>query len=209
PIRAAFRYVTQRPWNRIPVRTKTRILNPVVTCLAGGRNKLVAAKAYDMFNGELSHTGLQIHASETIADVSKCEVPLWVKSFGGHAVVKVPYSNAGQGVYTIVNPRELERFMDTPHPYERFIVQSLVGNYSWSSEERSGRFYHVGTMPDRHGNIYVADLRMAVAGGPDGFRPLAVYARRARAPLPARLDDSESSWEVLGTNLSERQADGS
>jgi hypothetical protein len=52
PVRAAFRYVTQRPWNRIPVVTKTAILNPVITCLAGGRNKLVAAKAYDLYNAD-------------------------------------------------------------------------------------------------------------------------------------------------------------
>ena len=28
-IRACFRYVTQKPWNRIPVVTKTLMLNPV------------------------------------------------------------------------------------------------------------------------------------------------------------------------------------
>ena len=40
PIRACFRYVTQRPWNRIPLCTKTLILNPIQACLAGGRNKV-------------------------------------------------------------------------------------------------------------------------------------------------------------------------
>jgi hypothetical protein len=29
PVRAAFRYVTQRPWTRFPVLSKTKILNPV------------------------------------------------------------------------------------------------------------------------------------------------------------------------------------
>lgn len=209
PIRAAFRYVTQKPWNRIPVRTRTRILNPVVTCLSGGRNKLVAMKAYELYNAELEASGLQIRTPQTIGDVAKGEVPLWVRRFGGHAVVKIPYSNAGQGVYTIVNERELDRFMDMDHPYDRFVVQSLIGNYVWSSVERAGRFYHVGTIPDRHGHIYVADLRVMVCGGATGFRPLAVYARRSRKPLPAVLEEGESSWEVLGTNLSERQPDGS
>lgn len=209
PIRAAFRYVTQKPWNRIPIRTRTRILNPVVTCLSGGRNKLVAMKAYDIFNAELETSGLQIRTPQTIGDVSKQEVPLWVRRFGGHAVVKIPYSNAGQGVFTIVNEKELESFMELDHSYDRYVVQSLIGNYVWSSVERAGRFYHVGTIPDRRGDIYVADLRVMICGGPDGFRPLAVYARRSRKPLPTRLDESESSWEVLGTNLSERQADGS
>ena len=208
PIRAAFRYVTQKPWNRIPIRTRTRVLNPVVTCLSGGRNKLVAMKAYDIYNAELEASGLQIRTPQTIGDVAKEEVPLWVQRFGGHAVVKVPYSNAGQGVFTIVNPRELDRFMAMEHPYDRYVVQSLIGNYVWSSVERAGRFYHVGTIPDRHGHIYVADLRVMVCGGSDGFRPLAVYARRSRKPLPTELDDGQSSWGVLGTNLSERMPDG-
>lgn len=209
PIRAAFRYVTQRPWNRIPIRTRTRILNPVVTCLSGGRNKLVAMKAYDIYNAELEMSGLHIRTPRTIGDVAKHEVPLWVRRFGGHAVVKVPYSNAGQGVFTIVNQGELDRFMEMEGPYDRYVVQSLIGNYVWSSVERAGRFYHVGTIPDRHGHIYVADLRVMVCGGPEGFRPLAVYARRSRKPLPAVLDEGMSSWDFLGTNLSDRLADGS
>ena len=208
-IRAAFRYVTQKPWNRIPVRTRTRVLNPVVTCLAGGRNKLVAMKAYELHNAELEATGLQIRTPQTIGDVAKQEVPLWVQRFGGQAVVKVPYSNAGQGIFTIVSPEELDAFMAAEHRYDRYIVQSLIGNYTWSSIERAGRFYHVGTMPDRHGHIYVADLRMMVCAGGEGFQPMAVYARRSRKPLPSELHDGQSSWEVLGTNLSERQPDGS
>jgi hypothetical protein len=57
--------------------------------LAGGRNKLVASKAYEFYNGELEGTGLHINTPETIHDLSKAEIPLWVNSFGGHAVVKV------------------------------------------------------------------------------------------------------------------------
>lgn len=79
------------------VGAKTLVLNPVVACLAGGRNKLVAAKAYDFFNAEYGPRGLNIRVPETREDVAKDEIPLWVKSMGGHAVVKVPYSNAGQG----------------------------------------------------------------------------------------------------------------
>ena len=63
-------------------------------------------------------------------------------------------------------------------------------------------------MPDRQGRIYVADLRVTVCSGPDGFRPVAVYARRARKPLTATLDEGASSWDMLGTNLSEKRSDG-
>ena len=38
-VRAVIRYVTQKPWNRIPPITRTLIYNPVLACLAGGRNK--------------------------------------------------------------------------------------------------------------------------------------------------------------------------
>jgi len=128
PIRAAFRYLTQRPWSRLPLHCRTRIFNPIIACLAGGRNKMVAAKAYDMFNADIAESGLKINIPETIWDVSKNEIPLWVRKMGGQAVIKVPYSNAGQGVFTIVSDRELEAFMELEFPYDQFIVQSLIGN---------------------------------------------------------------------------------
>lgn len=209
PIRAAFRYVTQQPWNRIPPLTKTLIYNPVLVCLAGGRNKLVASKAYDIYNASQISTGLRINTPETIWDVSRDEVPLWVQRMGGIAVVKVPYTNAGQGVYTITSERELAAFMELEHNYDHFIVQSLVGNVKWSSQSQLGRMFHVGTMPDRKLNLYAADLRFMVAAGPNGFFPVAVYARRARKPLTAELHAGDDSWEMLGTNLSVKNKDGS
>ena len=208
PIRAAFRYLTQRPWNRLPIQTKTAILNPIIACLAGGRNKMVAAKAYDFYNGTLMDTGLEIRTPDTTWDVSKREIPLWVQRLGGQAVIKVPYANAGQGVYTITKPEELEAFQAETHRYDRFIVQSLIGNASWSSRTQAGRLYHVGTVPNKRGHIYVADLRVMVCGGPGGFRPLVVYARRARAPLTPQLDGQYTSWEMLGTNLSIKREGG-
>ena len=34
PIRGAFRYVTQRPWSRIPLLSRTAFLNPVLACVS-------------------------------------------------------------------------------------------------------------------------------------------------------------------------------
>ncbi len=210
PIKAAFRYVTQQPWNRIPIHlTRTLIYNPVLICLAGGRNKLVASKAYDFYNASQLNTGLKIHTPETIWDVSKEEVPIWLQRMGGIAVVKVPYSNAGQGVYTITSDRELDEFMQLNHDYDHYIVQSLIGNSRWSSQSQFGRLFHVGTMPDRKMNLYAADLRFMVAVSPGGFFPVAIYARRARKPLTADLQAGDDSWDMLGTNLSVKNADGS
>ncbi|KAG0234203.1 hypothetical protein BGW42_006841 [Actinomortierella wolfii] len=209
-IRACFRYVTQKPWNRFPIHTRTIVMNQTVACLAGGRNKMMAAKAYEFFNAELVNSGLHVRVPETINNVTKSEIPLWLDSMGGHAVVKVPYSNAGQGVYTITNKEELKEFMETPHHYDKFIVQSLVGNASWSSITRQGKFYHVGTIPNKKTNTFVSDLRMMVAGNRDGFRPICIYARRARKPLIRHLSDDPSvtSWEMLGTNLSVKSPTG-
>lgn len=208
PIRAAFRYVTQRPWNRIPVQTRTLILNPIIACLAGGRNKMMAAKAYDFFNAEIEHSGLKIHTPETIWDVHKNEIPLWFRKMGGHAVIKIPYGNAGQGVYTIYNQKEFDSFMSKEYGYDLFIVQSMIGNYNWTSSTGMGKLFHVGTMPNNSSHTYVADIRMMLGSLKKGLRPLAVYARRARSPLVDKLDSSHSSWDILGTNLSIRNEDG-
>ncbi len=208
PIRGAFRYVTQRPWDRIQPLTRTVMLNPVISCLAGGRNKLMAAKAYDMLNGDLANDGMRLETPETIWDVSLDEVPFWLERMGGVGVLKNPYSNAGQGVWTVTNKNELEEFMNEEHTYDKFIVQSLIGNSSWSSSTTRGHHYHIGTLPDRMGQIFVADFRFMVGAGPDGFFPVAMYARRAREPLTPTLAPEQNTWGMLGTNLSVKNTDG-
>ncbi len=205
PIRAAYRYVTQKPWNRLPVTSKTFIFNSTLVCLAGGRNKLLANKAYEIFNTELMDSGLKINVPETIKDVSKLEIPLWIKKFGGKAVIKNPYSNAGQGVYTITSDQELDAFLALEHQYDQFIVQSLIGHYEWSSHSETGKYFHIGTVPNKRGNTFIADLRVMVYSSPQGFFPCAVYARRARSPMTSQL--KTGSWEVLGTNLSVKKGE--
>jgi hypothetical protein len=101
--------------------------------------------------------------------------------------------------------------MATPQHYDKYIVQSLVGNASWSSITRHGQYYHVGTIPNRRNHTYVSDLRMMIAGSTTGtgFSPVAIYARRARKPLLRNLSDDPTctSWEMLGTNLSVKLKD--
>ncbi|KAG1462404.1 hypothetical protein G6F56_005524 [Rhizopus delemar] len=208
PIRACFRYVTQKPWNRFPLNTKTIVMNEIISCLAGGRNKMMAARAYDFYNSEIVDTGLGIRSPETINNVTRGEVPLWIRSMGGHAVLKVPYSNAGQGVYTITNKTELDDFLSQDHHYDKFIVQSLVGNASWSSVTRAGKFFHVGTIPNKKTNTFVSDLRMMVAGSKDGFKPICIYGRKARLPLLGELKEDANTWDMLGTNLSVKLPNG-
>ena len=80
--------------------------------------------------------------------------------------------------------------MSFAHQYDNLIVQSLVGNLSWSSKTADGTFYHVGTVPDHRLRTYVADLRMMVCSTPAGFVPVAMYARRSRQPLQAQPDEN-------------------
>lgn len=203
-----FRYLTQKPWNRLPIVSKTKIINPTIVCLAGGRNKLVASKAYSFYNSELSDKNLAIITPKTIWDVNKNEIPLWVENLGGKAVVKIPYSNAGQGVFTIVNQKELDEFMQMDFDYHKFIVQSLVGNYNWSSTTSEGKYYHVGTIPNQKGLSYVLDFRMMIHATKNGYKPISIYSRRAKAPLKDDLQEGKASWDILGTNLSYRHENG-
>ncbi|CAM1344282.1 hypothetical protein [Tenacibaculum amylolyticum] len=206
-VRDCFRYVTQKPWNRLPVLSKTKIINPIISCLAGGRNKLIAAKAYELFNSEIKEYGLEVNILNTVWEVRKNEVPLWVKQMGGHAVIKVPYSNAGQGVYAIVTEQDLEEFMKMEFDYDMFIVQSLIGNSDWSSTFNNQKLYHVGTIPNKRNQTFVCDIRMMVSSTNQGIKPLCTYARRAKKPLPSELEEVVNSWEILGTNLSYKEND--
>lgn len=208
PVRAVFRYVTQKPWNRLPIQSKTRIFNPIISCLAGGRNKLLAAKAYQKFNDEHKIQGLTIQTPRTIWDVELKDIPKYYDEFENSLVVKNPYSNAGQGVWTITSQSELGNFLAIKHRYDRFIVQSLVGHARWIQNLKSKRLFHVGTVPDDHDQVYAFDLRFMIASSDNGFYPVALYARRAKSPLIENLDEVHHSWDILGTNLSIKKPDG-
>ena len=54
-----------------------------------------------------------------------------------------------RGVYTITSQNELNEFMKIEHEYDQFIVQSLIGHYDWSSHGSHGKFYHIGTVPNK------------------------------------------------------------
>lgn len=83
----------------------------------------MAATAYEMYNTELIGTGLSIRTPQTINNVTRCEIPHYIKSMGGRGVLKVPYSNAGQGVYTITNKNELNDFMGQNYHYDKACVE--------------------------------------------------------------------------------------
>jgi hypothetical protein len=219
PARAALRYVTQKPWTRLPVTPATPLLNPLLPCLAGGRNKMLAARAYDSLNARLAREGssLRLLTPATLGDVRKEAIPALVARMGGCAVVKVPYGNAGQGVYTITCSSELTAFMAEKQGYDKFVVQQLVGGRRWGEaaegaavataaaaapvaagssaqpELRFERAYHLGTVPNARGKTFVFDLRMMVVADEHGFKPCSMYARRAAAALSESAPADEAA----------------
>ena len=98
--------------------------------------------------------------------------------------------------------------MELDFDYDKFIVQSLVGNYNWSSITSEGKFYHVGTVPNQKGQSYVLDFRMMIHETQEGYKPISIYSRRAKSPLKDVLEDGKASWDILGTNLSFKKENG-
>ncbi|CAG8489016.1 22412_t:CDS:2, partial [Racocetra persica] len=115
-----------KPWIYFPLKSKTVVFNNIISCLAGGQNKIMAAKSFELFNTELSGSGLVIRFPKTVYNVNKSEIYSCIEKMGGRVVIKSPYGSCGHGVYTITNSEELKEFFDTNHHYEKFIVQSLV-----------------------------------------------------------------------------------
>jgi len=166
----------------------------------------MAAHAYHLLNQEMAGTGLRIQIPETILNLSKEEIPAIIERMGGKGVIKVPYSNAGQGVYTILNKNDLDEFIGSKHIYEKYLVQSLVEPSAWKhAEGEEGKFYHIGTVPNRSHQSYVNDIRMMVCCGEKGFQPISIYSRRARKHIESTADST--SWDMLGTNLSVKAND--
>ncbi|CAG8732661.1 12282_t:CDS:2, partial [Cetraspora pellucida] len=171
PIRACLKHMAHKPWTHFPIKSKTVVFNNIISCLAGGHNKVMASKAFELYNTELSGSGLAIRFPKTVCNVNKSEISSCIEKMGGHAVIKAPYGSCGQGVYTITNSEELKEFFDANHQYDNFLVQSLVGSASWSTELYPGNFYHIGTVPNCHNQTFINDLRMMVSADETGFHP--------------------------------------
>jgi hypothetical protein len=212
PVRAAFRYVTQEPWNRIPRNSRTLLLNPIEACLAGGRNKDVASVAYEKFNRKFNDKGLQIITPLTYRKVNIDQLHDLYQQMGGNMVIKVPDSNAGQGVITVTNDKELLKAVKqlTDRAADNLLVQQLIncnpGNLN--NQISTNSWYHVGTLPDSKGRSFAFDVRFMIHATEEGLRPLAAYSRRARVPLNKPFPEDMDSWEVYGTNLSVKNNDG-
>ncbi|CAG8769085.1 12779_t:CDS:2, partial [Racocetra fulgida] len=157
---------------------------------AGGQNKVMAAKSFELFNTELSGSGLAIRFPKTVYNVNKSEIYSCIEKIGGRAVIKSPYGRLG--IYTITNSEELKEFFDANQHYQKFIVQSLVESALWSTELCSEKFYHIGIIPNCNNQTFVNDLRIMVTTDEAGFHPVTIVSRRAREPLSNYLPNNSN-----------------
>lgn len=209
PIRAAFRYVTQEPWNRLPLETKTLLLNPIQACLSGGRNKEEAFYAYSRFNKDFEKSNLKIEFPRTYTKVKIDEITNYYHELNGNLVIKLPDSNAGQGVYTITSQKELDKTLPilAQDPEREYLLQELIFS-NRQMDINTPHHFHIGTLPDLKNRIFAFDVRMMIQATHEGLRPLAGYSRISRYPLNKPLPENLSSWELYGTNLSVKSDQG-
>jgi len=209
PLRAAYRYITQKPWNRLRSNTKTLLFNPIVVDIAGGRNKIMAHAAYTEFNEKHALDGIKIELPKTEINVPKNDIPALFQKFHKEIVVKIPYSNAGQGVFTILNEKELDDFMKIPGIYDCYLVQELIAAPTEIRKSQMDRIFHTGFVNQDDQHLYAFDIRMMVCNTSKGLRPAAIYGRKAHNDLESELVQSMKSWDVYGTNLSIKLAENS
>jgi hypothetical protein len=194
PVIAALRYITHKPWLQLPVDCATPILNPISACLSGGRNKHLANLAYRRFNEAWSGRGLGISFPATRSGVPPGQVAEIVAQFGGRAVIKQPYSHAGEGVWPVVSEEAVAEWLASSSTRERYVVQQMIAETHRSVVRGI-----------RGGTIY--DVRMLLANGADGFRPISIFARTARRPLSSPMLQASVRDELV-TNLSHRDETG-
>jgi len=194
-VTAALRYVTDQPWRSLPLHSATVILNPLSACLSGGRNKHLARIAYERFNECWSESGLAIRFPKTQSGLSTEQAAAAIASAGHRGIIKTPYGHAGEGVFPIVSADGLSRWRAAVDEGQRWVVQELIAEEHLSVHAKEGD------------SARVYDLRLMVAAGNEGFRPIAAFARRARANLVFPLEQ-ETLRDQLITNLSYRDDRG-
>lgn len=148
----------------------------------------MSSYAFEILNAQLLDSGLKIRFPLTVYNVSKVEIPKLIHEMGNLAVVKVPYSNAGQGVYTIANSNDLQTFMNNDHHYDKFIVQNMIGCQEWFDDKSVGKkYFHIGMLPNKKNEVYVNDFRFVISSTAQGFRPVSIFGRRAHKPLQSKI----------------------
>ncbi len=194
-ITAALRYVTDQPWLSLPLRSTSVLLNPLSACLSGGRNKHLASVAYQRFTETWNDSHLAIRFPSTQSGLTTEQAAAAIASAGHRGIIKTPYGHAGEGVFPIVSADGLTRWLAEVDENRGWVVQELIAEDHLTAHAEYG------------GSARIYDLRLLVAAGSEGFRPIAGFARQARSELAFPLQQ-KAVRDQLVTNLSYRDTRG-
>jgi hypothetical protein len=114
---------------------------------------------------------------------------------------KIPYSNTGQGVFTIVNREELNAFMQLrPLSTINSLLKDLIKLYVEFRGNTEGSFYHTsGRYQDTRAKLLWQDYSPHMVSS-SSIKPLHACPQ-ALSPLPDNLEGSQSSWEILSWGI--------
>jgi hypothetical protein len=177
PITGAIRYIHKDPWNYLAPSVKGTFINSTKVDLCGGRDKLMAERAFD--SCIVHNKKIVLSRPECFTAHTREELEHIILSKEFPLVVKKRFLNSGIGIYFILNKdlsvlKELSD-KDFPIVVQQMIIAPGTGINSDFPWEQKGVCIE--------GKRYAYDLRVVVASGPDGYKPLMVYGRRGRRPF--------------------------
>jgi hypothetical protein len=203
PLRGGLRYLHLKPWRWLPPDAQGHFLNGTAIDLRGGRNKVAAQRAFDTFNSEWISHGIKIIMPKSYVVENSDDLERVISILDGWAVSKIPDGNSGIGI-EFFNPAEA-RYQNWP-PFP-FLIQEMLMPPALAT---AGAPALVGAAIGRE--RYAFDLRVVIVSTREGYHPLALYGRRARAPLATvsrRGSDFRAALDaVLKVNISVPNADG-
>jgi hypothetical protein len=185
-VAGGLRYLHTNPWELLPPDTAGVYINGTRVDLAGARDKVAAAHAFQKLNDGRSAglPRLSFPATHILRGPSMtAELP---GDWAG-VVLKPPHLNSGAG---------LRFFSKIPSAWPASTVFPLVAQ----AMVRPSRSLLID------GRVY--DLRMVVGSDASGFFPIMAYARLARRPYDESLEGDALAMALI-TNISAAAADGS
>lgn len=180
-VRGGLRYLHAKPWMRLPPTAVGHFRNGTAIDLKGGRDKVAAHRAFAAFEAAMAPAGLRIDTprswiiDDAAALVEALAALVEQESWG---VSKIRDGNSGFGI-DFFDP---SRVTDRAWPRFPFVIQEMLSPPALAPDGCPG-LLGARCRGDTDNARYAFDLRAVVHHTLGGFRPLALYGRRAATPL--------------------------